>query len=174
MRALSNKKVITSFIDASLAITLTSCSGAGPDAATRMIKKVTDGAEASITDNGNNIEVSDMVLVATEDGSAVLVGTIDNKSDSADKILGIYVGDSQATLTGTTDLVPFQPVRFEGDSAHAKAVFSGVGAVAGVIVALNIGFAKAGIVKLNVIVRDKRDIYAGVTTGASLAKSQAK
>ena len=171
MRALSTKKVITTFLVSTLALTLTSCSGAGPDAATRMIKRVTDGAEASITDNGNNIEISNMLLVATEDGSAVLVGTIVNKSNSSDKILGIYVGDSQASISGTAELAPHAPVRFEGESANAKAVFAGVGAIAGVNVPLNIGFAKAGMVKFNVIVRDKRDIYAGVTTGAALTKS---
>lgn len=174
MRTPSIKNILSAFVVASLAITLTSCSGAGPDAATRLIKQVTDGAETSITDNGNNIELSNMLLVATEDGSAVLVGTIVNKGNSDDKILGIYVGNSQATITGTSDLVPFQPVRFEGDSANAKAVFAGVGAVPGVNVPLNIGFAKAGMVKVNVIVRDKRDIYAGVTTGAALTKTAAK
>lgn len=174
MRTPSKKNAISAFVVASLAITLTSCSGAGPDAATRLIKQVTDGAEASINDKENNIELSNMLLVATEDGSAVLVGTIDNKGTSADKILGIYVGDSQATITGTTDLVPFAPVRFEGDHANAKAVFAAVGAVPGVNVTVNIGFAKAGMVKFNAIIRDKRDIYAGVTTGAALATATKK
>ena len=48
------------------------------------------------------------------------------------------------------------------------------GAVPGVNVTVNIGFAKAGMVKFNAIIRDKRDIYAGVTTGAALATTAKK
>ena len=55
------------------------------------------------------------------------------------------------------------PIRFEGDSANAKAVFSGVGATAGKNVALRLAFARAGVVTVNAIIRDKRDTYANIT-----------
>jgi hypothetical protein len=54
-------------------------------------------------------------------------------------------------------------VRFEGETANAKAVFAGVGAQAGRNVELQLAFARAGVVAVNVIIRDKRDDYAGVT-----------
>ena len=48
-------------------------------------------------------------------------------------------------------------------------MFPGVGAVAGRNVDITIGFARAGLVTVRAIIRDKRDIYADVTTGAKLA-----
>jgi hypothetical protein len=63
-----------------------------------------------------------------------------------------------------------KPIRFEGDSANAKAVFAGVGATAGKNVTLTLTFARAGIVTIDAIVRDQRDTYANVTSGAKLIK----
>jgi hypothetical protein len=54
-------------------------------------------------------------------------------------------------------------VRFEGDVATTKAVFSGVGAEAGKNVKLSLAFARAGVVTTNVIIRDKRDDYKNIT-----------
>jgi hypothetical protein len=160
-------KVAITTISAALALTLTSC-GSGPSAETRMTYRVTDGAEAVINTDGSDIRVSNLLLVATEDGSAVLVGHIVNRADKNDKILGISVGSSTAVITGKTDLYTNEAVHFEGESANAKAVFPGVGAIAGVNVDLTIGFARAGLVTVRAIVRDQRDIYADITTGAKL------
>jgi hypothetical protein len=68
MRRLDRKKIAATFTIASLALTLSSCAGAGPSAATRVIKQVTDGAEAKIKTEGNDIFVANVLLVATEDG----------------------------------------------------------------------------------------------------------
>jgi hypothetical protein len=163
------KKVAVTTISIALALTLSSCYGAGPDAATRMVNRVTDGAEAVINTDGSDIRVSNLLLVATEDGSAVVVGHFVNRAVEADQILGISVAGSPATLTGETKLLTNKPVHFEGELANAKAVFAGVGAVAGNHVDLTVGFARAGLVTVRVIIRDKRDIYADVTTGAKLA-----
>jgi hypothetical protein len=163
------KKVAVTTISIALALTLSSCYGAGPDAATRMVNRVTDGAEAVINTDGSDIRVSNLLLVATEDGSAVVVGHFVNRAVEADQILGISVAGSPATLTGETTLLTNKPVHFEGELANAKAVFAGVGAVAGNHVDLTVGFARAGLVTVRVIIRDKRDIYADVTTGAKLA-----
>ena len=168
------KKIAVTTIALAMTLTLTSCYGSGPDAATRMINRVTDGAEAVIDTDGSDIRVSNLLLVATEDGSAVLVGHIVNRATENDKILGISVGSSVAVITGKTDLYTNEAVHFEGDNANAKAVFPGVGAVAGKHVELTIGFARAGLVTVNVIIRDKRDIYASVTTGAKLATTTAQ
>lgn len=162
-------KVAVTTISIALALSLTSCSGSGPNAATRMINRVTDGAEAVVNTDGSDLRISNLLLVATEDGSAVVVGHIVNRADEADQILGITVGGVGATLTGETKLVANKPIHFEGEQANAKAVFAGVGAVPGRNVDLTIGFARAGLVKVHAIIRDKRDIYANVTTGAKLA-----
>jgi hypothetical protein len=160
------KKTLSFLVTVALALTLSGCA-AGQDAASRSIKQVTDGVELSIQDNGVDIEVLNLLLVATETGDAVLVGTIVNQGDTEDEILGIAVGPTQAVLTGERLLKKNQPVRFEGDIANAKAVFYGVSPVAGRHVKLSIGFARAGLVSADVIIRDKRDDYKNVTSGVA-------
>ncbi len=167
-------KVAVTTIAGALALSLTSCSGAGPNAATRMITRVTDGAEAVVKDENSDLRVSNLLLVATEDGAAVVVGHIVNRSTTPDKVLGITVGKDAAVLSGQTELLTNQPIHFEGDSANAKAVFAGVNAQAGTTVDLTIGFARAGLVTVRTIIRDKRDIYAGVTSGSKLATPETK
>jgi len=145
-----------------MALSLTAC-GAGPNAETRNVKKVTDGAEIMIKSDGNNISVNNLLLDATEDGSAVVVGTIVNYSEERDALLGMSVNNIGAAITGEQNLDLNKPVRFEGDAATTKAVFNGVGAEAGTNVKLSLAFARAGVVSANVIIRDKRDDYADVT-----------
>ncbi|CAN2172324.1 hypothetical protein MCETOYE15_00082 [Candidatus Nanopelagicaceae bacterium] len=157
------KKFTTAVITAALALSLTACGGSGPDAPTRLIKRVTDGNEATVKTNGNDLSITNLLLVATEDGSAVVVGTMVNYTDEADTLLGISAGGTSATLTGEQNLLRDKPIRFEGDSANAKAVFAGVGAIAGKNVQLQLAFARAGVVTVNAIIRDKRDTYANVT-----------
>jgi len=157
------KKFSIAFIATALALTLTACTGAGPNAATRLIKRVTDGNEATVTTDGNDLSISNLLLVATEDGSAVVVGTIVNHTAAPDALLGISAGGTTAKITGEQNLLQNQPIRFEGDSANAKAVFAGVGAQAGKNVKLSLAFARAGVVTVDVIIRDKRDTYANVT-----------
>ncbi len=162
-------KVAVTTISIALTLSLSSCYGSGPDAATRTITRVTDGNEAVVDTDGSDLRVNNLLLVATEDGSAVLVGTIVNRADATDQIIGISAGDAQATVTGETKLYTNKPVTFEGEFANAKAVFPGVNAVAGTHVDVTIGFARAGLVTVSAIIRDKRDLYANVTTGAKLA-----
>jgi hypothetical protein len=157
------KKFSIAFIATALALTLTACTGAGPNAATRLIKRVTDGNEATVTTDGNDLSISNLLLIATEDGSAVVVGTIVNRTATPDALLGISAGGTTAKITGEQNLLQNQPIRFEGDSANAKAVFAGVGAQAGKNVKLSLAFARAGVVTVDVIIRDKRDTYANVT-----------
>jgi hypothetical protein len=163
MRRPHLKNFTVALVTAALALSLTSCAGAGPNASTRLIKRVTDGNEAVVKTDGNDLSVSNLLLVATEDGSAVVVGTIVNYMDEADALLGISAGGVTATLSGEQNLVKNQPIRFEGDSANAKAVFAGVGAQAGRNVELQLAFARAGVVTVTAIIRDKRDAYANVT-----------
>lgn len=158
------RRTITTITALVLATSLTGC-GAGQNAASRKITQVTDGVEETIAENGSKIKILNLLLVATETGDAVLVGTIVNQGAEEDQLLGIAVGGNQATLTGNAALKQDEPIRFEGDSANAKAVFYGVSPVAGRRITLSIGFARAGIVTTDVIIRDKRDDYKNVTSG---------
>lgn len=158
-----NKALTSSLISASLALTLTAC-GPGQDAPTRMIRQVTDGVELSVKDNDVNIKILNLLLVSTASGDAVVVGTIVNSGTTEDKLLGIAVGTNQAVLTGESVLKQNAPIRFEGESANAKAVFYGVSPVAGRHVKLSLGFARAGMVTAEVIIRDQRDTYKDINS----------
>ena len=162
------RRTITTITALLIATSLTAC-GAGQNAATRQITKVTDGVEVSITQNGSAIKIVNLLLVATETGDAVVVGTIVNQGAQADKLIGIAVGGNTATITGDMALNQNAPLRFEGESANAKAVFAGVSPVAGRHVKLTLGFARAGMVTAEVIIRDKRDAYKDVTSGTTPA-----
>ena len=162
MRQSKFKKSSVALIASALALTLTGC-GAGPNAETRLIKRVTDGNEVILKENGNNISVSNLLLVALEDGSAVVIGTFVNYSEDNDSLVGLSVNGIPAVITGETTLKQDQPLRFEGDTATTKGVFNAVGAVAGVNIPLTLSFERAGDVTVNVIVRDKRDDYRNVT-----------
>jgi len=171
MRRPHIKKFAIAFTATALALSLTACTGAGPNAATRLIKRVTDGNEATVTTDGNNLSIANLLLVATEDGSAVVVGTIVNHAAEPDALLGIAAaGGTTAAITGEQNLLTNKPIRFEGDSANAKAVFAGVGATPGKNITLTLAFARAGVVTIDAIIRDKRDTYANVTSGAKLLK----
>ena len=162
MRQSKFKKSSIALIASALALTLTGC-GAGPNAETRLIKRVTDGNEVILKENGNNISVSNLLLVALEDGSAVVIGTFVNYSDEKDSLVGLSVNGIPAVITGETVMKQDQPLRFEGDSATTKGVFNAVGAEPGVNVPLTLIFEKAGEVTTSVIVRDQRDDYRNVT-----------
>jgi hypothetical protein len=162
MRQSKFKKSSIALIASALALTLTGC-GAGPNAETRLIKRVTDGNEVILKENGNNISVSNLLLVALEDGSAVVIGTFVNYSEDDDSLVGLSVNGIPAVITGETTLKQNAPLRFEGDTATTKGVFNAVGAAAGVNIPLTLSFERAGDVTVNVIVRDKRDDYRNVT-----------
>jgi hypothetical protein len=158
--------VITSALAFSL---LLSGCGAGQNAATRMITRVTDGAEITVKENGSEIRVVNLTLVDTEDGAAVVVANIINQGTESDQLLGFSVQGVQATLTGETILLPNKPLFFEGEQANAKAVFPGSNPKPGTHVTISVGFAKAGFVTAEVIIRDKRDAFKNVTSGVTLA-----
>ena len=158
--------VITSALAFSLL--LTGC-GAGLNAATTKISRVTDGNEITIRENGSEIRVVNLTLVDTQDGAAVVVATIINQGAESDQLLGFSVQGVQATLSGETMLLPNKPLFFESEQANAKAVFSGANAKPGTHVTVSLGFAKAGFVSAEVIIRDKRDDFKNITSGVALA-----
>jgi copper(I)-binding protein len=157
--------VITIF---ALSVSLTGC-GAGLNAATRQIAQVTDGVESNVINEQNNLRVVNLLVVATADQNAVLVGTIVNAKDAPDTLLGVAINGSVATLTGTTTLEKNAPVIFEGDSANAKAVVPGFTVAPGIRVPVVLFFARAGEVTVDALVREAADIYANVTSGAAVS-----
>jgi copper(I)-binding protein len=157
------RRTVTALVIATLAISLTGC-GAGNNASTRQVKQVTDGVEATINTNGNNIKLVNVLVVATTNGAGVLVGTIVNEMPTEDALLGVSINGVVATVTGTNTLAQNTPIIFEGASANSKAAVSALGATAGQRVAITMFFAHAGQVSVQALVRDASDIYAGVTS----------
>ena len=155
-------RVVTAFLIATLTISLTGC-GAGLNASTRNIKQVTDGVEATVNTDGNNIKVVNLLVVETAQGAGVLVGTLVNSLDQEDALLGVAINGQVATVTGSNVLAKNKPVIFEGPSANIKAVVPVLGAKAGQSVQVTMFFARAGEVSVQAIIRDQRDDYAGIT-----------
>jgi len=156
------RRIFSAVVIAALAISLSGCA-AGNNASTRLVKQVTDGVEGSITKDGNDIKIVNLLVVAAAGGNAVLVGTIINNADAEDALLGIAINGTTLEYTGTNALPKNTPIIFEGDRANAKAVLRGFGGSAGSTVKVGLFFAKAGVITLDAIVRDTRDAYAGVT-----------
>ena len=161
------RRTISALVIAALAVSLSGC-GAGQNASTRQVKQVTDGVEGSITKDGNNIKILNLLVVAAGGGNAVLVGTIINTADAEDTLIGIAINGTTLAYTGTNTLPKNTPIIFEGDRANAKAVLRGFGGVAGSNVKVGLFFAKAGAITLTAIVRDTRDDYAGVTAAVDV------
>lgn len=146
----------------SLALSLSACAS-GNDAPTRMISQVTNGVDGSITNYGNDIKASSLLLVAQPDGSAVLVGQIVNENATEDSLLAVAANGTVATLSQTTlPLKQNMPLRFSGDTANAKAVVPGLNIAPGIRVKLQLFFARAGELNLDAIVLERSGIYAGV------------
>lgn len=143
-----------------LGFSLTAC-GAGSDAATSQITQVTDGVDGSITSYGSDLKVNSMLLVAQSDGSAVLVGSIVNRSSKDDVLLGVAAGGIIATLSQKNlPLAPNAPLRFSGDSSNASAVIPGLNAAIGTRIKLQMFFGIAGALTLDVIVRERAGEFA--------------
>lgn len=146
----------------SLGLSLTAC-GAGNDAATRKITQVTDGVDGSITAYGSDLKVNSILLVAQPDGSAVLVGSIVNRSSKEDALLGVAAGGITATLSEKVlPLAPNVPLRFSGASSNASAVILGLNAAIGTRIKLKMFFGNAGALTLDVIVRERSGDFAEV------------
>jgi hypothetical protein len=162
------KRALKVFTVFALSVSLTGCA-AGLNASTRQITQVTDGVEGYVINEQNNLRVVNLLVVATADQNAVLVGTIVNAKDAPDTLLGVAINGTVATLTGTTTLLKNAPVIFEGDSANAKAVSPGFTTPAGSRVQVTLFFARAGEVTVDALVRGATDVYANVTSGLSIS-----
>jgi hypothetical protein len=156
------RTIVTPVVIAALALSLTGC-GAGSNASTRLIKKVTNGQEAEIVKDGNNIALRNFVLVTQPDGSAVVVGTVINRGENDDALLGLAISGIQANFSGVSTISQNQTIRFEGETANAKAVLVGANLKAGAHTNLSLFFGNAGEVTFDVLVQNPEGIYAGIT-----------
>jgi len=156
------RTLVAPLVIAALALSLTGC-GAGSNASTRLIKKVTDGAEGGVNKDGNNISLRNFLLIAQPDGSAVVVGTVINAGQNDDALLGIAIAGNQAVFSGVSTISQNQTIRFEGETANAKAVIIGANSKPGAHSQLTLFFGNAGEITLDVLVRAPEGIYAGIT-----------
>ncbi len=145
-----------------LALSLTAC-GAGFNASTRQVKQVTDGVEGTISTNDNLVKAVNIVVVATNDGAGVLVGTIINSRPTEDALLGVAINGVVATVTGNSSLKQNSPITFEGDSANAKAVVPALNLKAGTHVQVTMFFARAGELTVSTLVYSQSEKYEAVT-----------
>jgi hypothetical protein len=145
-----------------LALSLTAC-GAGFNASTRQVKQVTDGVEGTISTNDNLVKAVNILIVATNDGAGVLVGTIINSRPTEDALLGVAINGVVATVTGNSSLKQNSPITFEGDSANAKAVVPALNLKAGTHVQVTMFFARAGELTVSTLVYSQSEKYEAVT-----------
>jgi len=145
-----------------LALSLTAC-GAGFNASTRQVKQVTDGVERTISTNDNLVKAVNILVVATNDGAGVLVGTIINSRPTEDALLGVAINGVVATVTGNSSLKQNSPITFEGDSANAKAVVPALNLKAGTHVQVTMFFARAGELTVSTLVYSQSENYEAVT-----------
>ena len=138
---------------------LSGCTAAGKDAPTAMIRQVTDGVEA---DSGS-VKVRNFILVAQEDGSAVLVATIVNQEEPTDAITSITANGVSGSITGDLVLAKNAPVIFSGDSANASAVFANLGVTTGHRANVEITFANASKISTTALVVEKSAQFANVS-----------
>ena len=157
MRKKNLKSAISAFFGALLVVALTGCA-AGPDAMTRNLRQVTDGVEGV----SGSIKALNVLLVAQEDGSAVLVGTFVNTSETNDEITSITANGIVGEIS-VSPLVQYTgPAIFEGESKNSSARFSGLNARVSDHVELEVSFANSGPMKLSALVRAKAAEYANV------------
>ena len=157
MRKKNLKSAISAFFGALLVVALTGCA-AGPDAMTRNLRQVTDGVEGV----SGSIKALNVLLVTQEDGSAVLVGTFVNTSETNDEITSIVTNGIVGEIS-VSPLVQYTgPAIFEGDSKNSSARFPGLNARASDHVELEVSFANSGPMKLSALVRAKAAEYANV------------
>ena len=162
MQMRTRKRFAVLFVSAALALSLSACA-AGNNAETRMTKQVTDGADASITAMGSDIKIRSVLIVAQEDGSAVLVGSIFNSTTTEDELLGVAAGGKLATLGQKVYPVSQNyPLKFAGMTKNASAVVPGLDATIGTRITVQFFFARAGEITLSTIVREKSGDFATV------------
>lgn len=163
MQIRTSKRIAVVAISAAVALSLSGCA-AGKSAETSKTKQVTDGADASIATMGNAIKVSSILVVAQEDGSGVVIGSVFNGNTNADELLGVAAGGKLATLGETSyPVTNTEPLSLAGLSKNASVIVPGLNAPIGTRIKVQFFFAHAGEVTLTTIVREKAGEFASVS-----------
>ena len=145
------KKITIAVTAVALATSLTACSGTGQDAPTRMINQVTDGVEAKLASEGNQIVLRNIQVAVNEAGEASLVGTIVNQKNTKDALLALAINQMQIKLSAIPTALN-KPVIFGGPSANAIATIPNSGLVAGNRTTVSFFFGFAGTVSVDALV----------------------
>ena len=135
---------------------------AGKTAPTRLIKQVTDGVEGE----SGEIKLRNIVVIARDTSTVVLVGTLVNQGDSADSLTSITIGNNDQFVQRVDyPLQKNSPIIFEGPSANARLVLNNFAATAGDRIRVRFGFVNAAAVELSALVVAADGIYkdAGIT-----------
>ena len=152
------KSAISALFGALLVVGLAGCSASGPDAQTRNVRQVTDGVEAT----SGSIKAVNVLLVTQEDGSAVLVGTFVNTSETNDEIIAITANGIVGEISVSTLVQYTAPAIFEGDSKNSSAKFPGLNAKPSDQIELEVTFATSAPMKMSALVRAKAEEFANV------------
>jgi hypothetical protein len=162
MHLIQMRKIAIGALGFALALSLSAC-GTGNQAATRMVTQVTDGVDGAITSMGNQIKARSFLIVAQPDGSGVVVGTIANDAGREDALLAMAGNHAVATLSATNFPVSNgHPIIFGGATSNAGAIIPILNAIPGTRVKLQMFFATAGELTLDVIVRERSGIYSEI------------
>jgi hypothetical protein len=145
------KKITIAVTAVALATSLTACSGTGQDAPTRMINQVTDGVEAKLASEGNQIVLRNIQVAVNEAGDASLVGTIVNQKNTKDALLALAINQMQIKLSAIPTALN-QPVIFGGPSANAIATIPNSGLVAGNRTTVSFFFGLAGTISVDALI----------------------
>ena len=145
------KKITIAVTAVALATSLTACSGTGQDAPTRMINQVTDGVEAKLASEGNQIVLRNIQVAVNEAGEASLVGTIVNQKNTKDALLALAINQMQIKLSAIPTALN-KPVIFGGPSANAIATIPNSGLVAGNRTTVSFFFGLAGTISVDALI----------------------
>ena len=144
-----------------IATSLTACGGAGNNAPTRLINKVTDGSEYDFKDNDNLVYVRHLLVQAEANGDATLIGAIVNQKDTQDALLAVSIDGTAMTLGAKNyPVLQNQPVIFGGESGNASAVLNGANLVPGHHVSIKLFLGNAGEATIDALVIDSENPYA--------------
>jgi hypothetical protein len=150
---------------ATLSLSLLTGCAAGPNASTRLIKQVTDGVEGE----AGAVKLRNFTLVLQPDSSVILVGTVVNQDEVPDAILAIGINGERAKIWAdgeNVDSLPLllnRPVKLAGPSATAYAYLERFEVKAGYRTPVEVILQRGGIVKLDVIVRERDLEFAEVS-----------
>jgi len=136
---------------AALATTLTGCGANGNNAATRLINQVTDGVDAQIDKDGNQIKLTNIHIALNTDGTASLIAYIVNQANVDEALVAVAIGQTNLKISPIPALQN-KPIIFGGDSANAKAELPNSGLIAGNRIPVSFFFGRAGEVTVDALI----------------------